>query len=145
MNFATGYAFNTTELFTNFPTKKLSISGKVCQAIAGCVKKKEFAVKVFLYAVKIILLDIIENNVTFKLPTQRPCQLRIVRTEGEDFIRARKNGKWQDVDFLASDFSGYQMQFSYIANEREIKKPVYLSKGLKDKITENTNKGMQYY
>lgn len=33
----------------------------------------------------------------------------------------------------------------YLANEREIKKKVYLSKWMRDKITENTNKGMQYY
>ena len=33
-----------------------------------------------------------------------------------------------DVDYLASNFSGYQMDFTYIANERDIHKPVYLSK-----------------
>ena len=37
------------------------------------------------------------------------------------------------------------MQFMFIANEREIKKPVYLSKNLRDIITENTNNRMNYY
>ena len=94
---------------------------------------------------KLILLDIIQNNVTFKFPTKRECYLNIVRTSGEDFKKARRNGKWLDVDYLKSDFSGNQMQFMFIANEREIKKPVYLSKNLRDIITENTNNRMNYY
>lgn len=145
MNYATGYCFNSKDIFANFPIKKMKISGESCKKILGYLDKRSLAIRIFLYAVKIILLDIIDNNVTFKLPIRRECYLNIVKTSGENFKKARMNGKWLDVDYLKSDFSGYQMQFSYIANEREIKKKVYLSKWMKDKITENTNKGMQYY
>lgn len=145
MNFATGYAFNTKDLFANFPIKKMKISGEACKSLLGYLDKRALAIRIFLYTVKIILLDIINNNVTFKLPTRRECYLNIVGTFGEDFKKARRNGKWIDVDYLKSDFTGYQMQFMYLANEREIKKKVYLSKWMRDKITENTNKGMQYY
>lgn len=145
MNYATGYAFNTKDLFANFPISKLKTSGEMCKKILGFIDRRALAIRIFLYAVKVILLDIINNNVTFKLPTQRECYLNIVRTHGEAFKKARRNGKWLEVDYLKSDFSGYQMQFMYMANGREIKKPVYLSKWMKDKITKNTNKGMQYY
>jgi hypothetical protein len=29
------------------------------------------------------------------------------RTEGKKFKKAFKNGKWNDVDFVMSNFSGY--------------------------------------
>ena len=145
MNFATGYSFNTKDIFANFPTKKMKISGKDCERLFKDKKRRNLAIRVFLYAAKVVLLDIIQNNVIFKFPTQRPCYLRMVRTHGDDFAKARRNGKWQDVDYLKSNFSGYQMQFMYIANEREIKKPVFLDSKLKGMITENTNNGMQYY
>ena len=144
-NYATGYAFNVTELFENFNNKRLSISSSDLKKTVGYQDKDELVLQIFLYAIKVILLDIIQNNVTFKFPTKRECYLNIVRTSGEEFKQARRNGKWLDVDYLKSDFSGNQMQFMFIANEREIKKPVYLSSNLKDMITENTNNGMVYY
>lgn len=144
-NYATGYAFNVTELFENFNNKRLSISSSDLKKTIGYPDKDELVLQIFLYAIKVILLDIIQNNITFKFPTKRECYLNIVRTSGEEFKQARRNGKWLDVDYLKSDFSGNQMQFMFIANEREIKKPVYLSSNLRDMITENTNNGMVYY
>ena len=51
----------------------------------------------------------------------------MARTYGEDFKAARRNGKWQDVDFLASNFSGYSLEFVCIHSERIIRKHVYVS------------------
>ena len=55
------------------------------------------------------------------------------------------NGKWQDVDFLASNFSGYSLEFVCIHSERIIRKHVYVSGWMRDIITEKTNQGFQYY
>ena len=100
INYATGYAFNVTELFENFDNKRLSINSSDCQKTIGYPDKREIVLQVFLYAIKLILLDIIQNNVTFKFPTKRECYLNIVRTSGEDFKKARRNGKWLDIDYL---------------------------------------------
>lgn len=145
MNYATGYSFNSEELFENLKIKRLKFSTDTCKKISGCKDRRALAIRIFLYAVKIILLDIIENNVTFKFPTKRECYLNMVGTFGEDFKRARRNGAWLDVDYLKSNFTGYQMQFMYLANDREIKKPVYVSSWMKDIITEKTNSGFSYY
>lgn len=144
-HYATGYCFNTRDLFENFNLKKFKVSSKVCEKLTGFADRRTLAIRIFLYAVKIILLDIINNNVTFKFPTRRECYLNIVGTFGEEFKQARRNGAWLDVDYLKSNFSGYQMQFMYIANDREIKKPVYVSKWMKDIITKNTNEGKSYF
>lgn len=145
MNYATGYAFNAKELFSNFKVEKLKTSTNACKKILGYVDRKTLAIRIFLYAVKVILLDIIDNNITFKFPTKRECFLNIVGLFGEDFKKAYRNGKFQEIDYLASDFSGYYMQFMYIANGREIKKKVHINKELKDRITKNTNEGKIYY
>lgn len=144
MNYATGYTFDTKELFENLKIDKLKFSTKVCEKLSGCKDRRALAIRIFLYAVKVILLDIIENNVTFKFPTRRECYLNIVGTFGEDFKKARRNGAWLDVDYLKSNFTGYRMQFMYIANDREIKKPVYVSSWMKDMITKKTNEGFSY-
>lgn len=145
MNYATGYAFHTKDIMQNFPTHKMKMTHQECKDKFG-IDRKVLACRIFLYAVKIILLDIIRNNVTFCLPvTIKMCQISVVRTQGDKFGNARRNGKWLDVDFLNSNFSGYQLEFRYEASERIIKKPVYVSGWMKDIITENTNKGMQYY
>ena len=69
----------------------------------------------------------------------------MARTYGEDFKTARRNGKWQDVDFLASNFSGYSLEFVCIDSESIIRKHVYVSGWMRDIITEKTNQGFQYY
>ena len=145
MNFATGYAFTSKYLFANFPLKKLLISREDCKRLFNTLDRRAVVIRIFYYSVKVILLDIIENNVTFKLPTQRECYIQMKRVYGEDFKKARRNGKWLDVDYLASNFSGYHLELMYFASERDIHKPIYISKWMRNLITENTNKGLQYY
>lgn len=91
--------------------------------------------------------DIIENNVDFKLPGggQTQAYLRMKRTDGEKFKRAFKRGKWNDVDFLTSNFSGYQLALDLESRKRPTRtKLVYLSAQDRDRITEHTNEGKQY-
>lgn len=145
MHFATGYSFNSNDLFYNLPIKKLKITTDECKRYFKTANKRLVAIRIFYYTLKLILLDIINNNVTFQFPTQRKCYLQMKRTCGEDFKNARRNGKWLDVDYMASNFTGYQIEFLYYASERDIHKPVYISNNLKNLITKYTNEGKQYY
>lgn len=145
MNYATGYAFNSHDLFENFPIKKLLITRSECVKYFNTTSKRLLAIRVFLYAVKLIILDIINNNVTFRLPTSRESYIHMKRTNGEDFKKARRNGKFLDVDYLESDFSGYELEFVRVVKERRIPKSIHVSKWMKDIITTNTNNGKQYY
>lgn len=145
MNYATGCAFNLDEIMMNLNMSKLKFNGNDAIKINGEPHRKVVAKKVFKEALKIILNDIIDNNVTFELPTGgRPASIYIKRTQGDNFINARKNGKWRDVDFLQSNFSGNQMVFSMKTDNIIKEKPIYLDSKLKNKITDNTNKGKQY-
>ena len=53
--------------------------------------------------------DIIENNVSFRLPSlgYRGGEIHMEGVRDSEFERARKNGKFKNVDFLESMFTGY--------------------------------------
>ena len=146
MNYSTGAAFNLGEMFLNFPTDKLKISCEECKSINGNMHKDILAKQIFRECYKEVLQDIIDNNVTFELPTgSKKSYINMRRVVGEDFKRARRHGKWEDIDFLSSLFSGYELALTMLGNNKIPRsKTIYVSKSLKDQITINTNNGKQY-
>ena len=147
MNYATGYAFNTDEIFENFPYDKLLVTCDDCNIVNGDFHKDKLVKRVFKDALKLILKDIIENNVTFELPTgSRRAEIHVNNTSGENFKKARKNGKWKEIDFLASNFTGNQLVLEIYGKKDSIsrRKPIYVDKNLRDRLTQLTNEGKKY-
>lgn len=142
---ATGCAFNMEEMFMNFPYKKLIMNCDTCEKITGDKHRKLLVKRIFRECVKLVLEDIIDNNVTFELPTgKKKADIHMKRVQGEAFKNLRVGGKWQDVDLLSSDFTGHELAL-YMYGERDPRiKTIYVNKRLKDKITKKTNDGMQY-
>ena len=100
MNNAVGCAFNQDEMFMNFKKQKLKT-----------VKEKKLIKKIARDSIKLVLKDIIENNVTFQLPTgSRKSDIHLSRISGDDFTHARQMGKFQDVDFLSSKIGTFELQ-----------------------------------
>ena len=146
MRYATGYALNVNELMEDFPAKKAKMTAKECEAMIGSRNKDRVASKVFRACIALVLDDIIENSDTFQLPTSsKKCEIYMKRIEDEDFVKARQNRKFQDINFLNSMFSGYQMTFRYQNAGVIREKPIYLNRRLKDRITELVNQGKSYY
>lgn len=144
---ALGHTFTAKELFQNFPLSKLKMSKDICVKNYPDGNKRDFAASIFMRSVELVVDDIIENNIQFKLPgigtTQSYIQMK--RTEGDAFKRAFKNGKWRDIDFIKSNFIGYQLSFIMQSLKRPIReKLIYLSHNKTKKLTEYTNKGKQY-
>ena len=147
MNYATGYAFNTDEIFENFPYEKLLVTCDDCNIVNGDFHKDRLVKRVFKDALYLILNDIIDNNVTFCLPTGGiRSEIHVNNYEGEDFVKARQCGKWQDIDFIESNFTGNQLVLDMYGKKNGIRrrKPIYVDRRLKNKITENTNNGKRY-
>ena len=63
--YSTGCAFNMDEMFMNFPYKKLKLSCDDCLNINGNLHRDKLVKKVFRECVKMVLNDVIDNNVTF--------------------------------------------------------------------------------
>lgn len=146
MNFAVGYALKLKDLFKTFNFKKLKLDAKTCEKIIGSRHKETLAEQVMKSCIKLVLDDIIDNNTTFHLPTnKRKAELKMKRVTEDQFASARRNGKWRDVDFLASNFSGYQPVFRFLYQGIIVEKNVYLDPRNRDKIIEHTNNGKQYF
>lgn len=123
------------------------MSCKDCQEITGYTgHREEIVQQIFKESVKLVINDIIDNNVTFVFPGNRGT-IHMNRITGEDFVAARQNGKFQEIDFISSFFSGYQLTMTMLKKNGEPArtKPIYVDKKLKNKIIENTNNGKQYY
>lgn len=146
MNYALGCAFSLDEIFENFSLKRLKITCKECEKITGDPHRDILVKRIFKESVKLVINDVIENNVTFELPLNgsRKCNIHMQRTNGEKFRRLRNLGKWKDVDYLKSIFTGYQIGFYMYGNRVPRVKHIYLNKDLRNKITQNTNLGKQY-
>lgn len=146
MNWATGCAFSTDDLFMNFPYKKLQITCEQCKSITGNNHRDILVKKVFKESLKLILNDIIENNVTFWLPLtgSKRCNIHMKKVHGDEFKNLRRSGKWKDIDIVKSMFSGYELRLFMLGKRTPRVKTVYLNKEFREKISINTNNGMQY-
>lgn len=144
--YALGCAFSMDNILENFPYKDLKITCKECQKIIGDPHRDILVKRVFRESVKLIIDDIINNNVTFWLPLtgSKKCNIHMRKVQGNEFKNLRKAGKWKDIDILKSLFSGYQLSFFMLGNRTPRVKSVYLNKVYRDRITTNTNNGMQY-
>lgn len=100
--------------------------------------------RVLKYCLYLAMKDIIDNKTTFRFPPRSGATLQMVATYGDDFIRARKNGAFQDVDFLASNFTAYTLQLQIKNRYNVWNKRVYLTSKYRDKIVELTNKGCSW-
>ena len=143
---ALGYALSTKDLFRNFPTDKLKLTYKQHAAIRNKNGRRVLMVEVFSACISLVLDDIIENNVIFQLPTKsKKSEIRMKKYTGEDFINCRKHGKFSKVNFLTSNFTGYQLELWLQTAGVMRSKPIYLNGKRKDRITELTNQGKSYY
>ena len=145
--FAMGHTFSAQEIFHNFPINKLKIDYYTVKKIYSDGDKRSLSASIFTKGMQLIIEDIIENNVHFLLPTlgSNESYLYMKKTSGKDFKNAFKKGKWNDVDFLTSNFTGYQLALSVKSPKRpEKEKPIYLGYKHKDRITELTNEGKRY-
>lgn len=141
----TGYAFSCKELFMNMPKSFFKMSSKDKLKNFNTTKTTMIMCKVFFYTVWVILWDIIENKVTFKLPVNCDCYIHMRRSHGEEFKKDYRNGAFQKVDYLASNFSGFSPEFVRNRRDRICRIPIYVTSDMKDAIIEHTNKGEQYW
>ena len=115
-----GHAFTGKDLFMNFPVRKMKMSKDECKEIYSDGNKRDLAEQIFIRSLQIVVDDIIDNNVHFKLPGRPNLQSYIYmkRTSDKQFKKAFRNGKWNDVDFIESNFSGYQLILEMQSNKR---------------------------
>lgn len=145
--YALGWACNLNDLFVRFPYEKCVT---LCKIIKDKYARRRKIKQVFREGIKAVLNDVIENNASFKVPPlgYYGGEIHLERCEGEDFIKAKKLGKFKGIDFLETNFTAYQMNL-YIHGKRDNflhrrKFPIYINKEFRDKLKEQVNNGKQY-
>lgn len=144
--YALGCSFNISDLFFNFPYKKLKLNCRGCLEITGDAHRSLLVKKIFLASMKIVIQDIVERNVTFWLPLtgDKKCNMHMKRVSGKDFQKLRQAGKWDNIDIVSSNFSGYEIGFYMLGKRTPRVKTVYVNKQTKEAISRYTNMGKQY-
>ena len=114
MFYKTGYCFTSRDLFDTCNLRSLKISTKTVRKYKlDCLQ--DLCGAILTYCLYLIILDIIEKNTTFVLPLfgNREACFYVKMFDGENFQKAYKAGKFAGIDFLNSNFKGYQIYFQY--------------------------------
>ena len=146
-HFALGWACNLNDIFVRFPYEKFK---SLMKNYKTKQLRRQKVKQVFREGTQQILDDIIENNTTFKIQGvgYQGGEIHMEAIRGSDFEKVRKNGKFRNIDFLESLFTGYQM-YLYIHGKSDNflhrkKYPMYVNKVLRDKLIKYTNEGKVY-
>ena len=147
MRWKTGYCFTSKDLLETLNKKELNITTKMYKEYKADTLS-EFCAQILTYFFYLVILDIIENNVTFvfSLNSQvRSATLGVKCFENEVFQKQYAAGRFIGIDFLASNFKGYQLYMFYKKGTQWKEKPMFINKKLKDLFYEKINNGMVYY
>jgi hypothetical protein len=93
-HWATSYALKADELYTSFPTKKyMSMKAKELPSRFNGDFKVMYG-EMFRYFMYLVIKDVIEHRVTFKLPPfgKGNAWIEMTPVSGDDFVKARQNG-----------------------------------------------------
>lgn len=100
-NYAMGHAFSLHDIFMNFPVEKLKMTSDQCKETYSDGNKRDLAASIFAKSVQMVVDDIIDNNVHFKLPGMARTQayMYMKRTEGKNLRRhlRMENGMTQTL------------------------------------------------
>ena len=140
---AFGWACNFKDLFVRFPYNK-------CKYLFKRKGTKQRVNQIFKTGLEVIVNDIVENGVTFKLPGFQYYggEFHFEPITGEEFKRVRSKGKFKGIDFLETLFTGYQLYFYSHGKKDNFlfgkKIPIYLSGRFKKRIEQLANAGKTY-
>ena len=89
-NYAMGHCFSSRDLFMNFPVEKLNMTTEQCKQTYSDGSKRDLAASIFDKSVQMVVNDIIDNNVHFKLPGLGRTQAYIYmkRTQGKGALQS---------------------------------------------------------
>ena len=138
IHYATSYALRASDLYLRFPYRKYISNYK---RFYNDKEAREKFGQIFKYFFYLMVQDVIEKQTTFKFPPGTRAWIEMIPISGEKFAIARKNGAFDDVDFLTSNFTGYQLYLRFNNRYGKWTKQLHVSKRYKDRITELTNQG----
>lgn len=99
----------------------------------------------FKYCLGIILHAVIDEKKRFKIPRVPESYIDFEIVTGEKFEKHRYDGRFQEIDFIASDFTGYALRYYFKAKAYQKSQRIYIGGSLKEKFLNGINSGVKYY
>ena len=130
-------ALGARDLFIGFNWKKYLRENELVSQESWM----QVCAQVFRYAFNLIVRDIIENKTEFKMPPQTGGRLYMRAISGEDFIHAKQCGAFEEIDYLASNFTAYMICLGITVKHRKWQRNIYLSSTYRQKLIDLTNQG----
>lgn len=146
MQYNTYHCFTCANLFEPVNPAKWNINEKLALKY-GARTKRDFCGWVLTYFFYLVFLDMIKNNITFEFPLFRDksAMFYIKCFQDDEFKRLYAKGKFMGIDFIASEFKGYQIFYQWRKGSKFKEKPVYISNNIKYWFYDKINSGKQYY
>jgi len=134
------------ELFTNTPSKITERKWRWLNDTYGWHRTYEDALAdPFKYCFSLMLNKVIDDKVRFKLPVSSDAYIDFEIVKDDKFMEQRQNGRFQEIDFIESDFTGYFINYYFKSKAYYKKVPIYLGGDLKQKFLGGINSGIKYY
>lgn len=146
MRYYTKYCFTARELYENINPSKWNVTDVLANA-HGHRDRYTLCGYVLVYLFYLVFLDIIKNNITFEFPMtgNYSASIYVKCFDNEDFYKLYAGGKFLGIDFIASEFKGYQIYYQWRYRDKIREKPIYINNKLKYWFYDQINKGKQYY
>lgn len=140
------HTFLGVDLYDQVNPKKWGITDKL-------IRKEKFRTKkilcaaVFAYFIYLVILDMIENNITFEFPLtgKNKAYIYVKPYQDEAFLKLFSKGAFSGIDFLASQYKAYQLTLQWFRGRFIREKPIYISANLKNWFYSKINSGKVYY
>lgn len=140
------HGITPAELYTNTPKKIIDRKWRWFIKYYGSTRSYESAISdPFKYCFTLILNRILDERVRFRIPYQSESYLDFEIVSDDQFEKHRNNGRFKDIDFINSDFTGYALRYYFKAKAYQKSYPIYLGGELKEKFMDGINSGIKYY
>lgn len=134
------------ELYTNTPKKIIDKPWRwLIRHYGSSTSYNDAIAAPFKYCFGLILNRILDEKVRFKIPYQQDAYIDFEIVTGEKFIKHRQNGRFQEIDFVESDFTGYFLTYFFKGSAYQKEIPIYIGSNLKKKFLSNINSGEKFY
>lgn len=140
------FCFNSSDIYKFSNPKKWGLTKKIALSITSDGGLQYTCAMIFLHYMWYVLLDIIENNVTFEFPLlgKDKAYLFVKAVDGEEFKKLYALGKFSDIDFIKTGFTGFQICFKWNTKNGWHEKWCYISWRLKNYFIAKINNGTKY-
>lgn len=99
----------------------------------------------FKYALYLVFNKILDDKMRFRLPVIQEAYIDFEIVTDDKFIEQRQNGRFQNIDFVQSDFTGYAVRYYFNSPHYKKSYQIYFGGDLKRKFINKINSGEKFY